>query len=501
MAGTVLWGPDTGSPEAVPSSINLPLPPPTDCIGGEYISIGAEVRIAGRSEVDLSGSCDDVAGLRFADCWRRLAELRAWKDDPESTPFFRRVELTGAGGADGCMPDPYFARNSAPCRFNVLVEVDWQDRDDDELNDDDNFSLTVDGTSLRFQSETANTRPDSTEIWVSDGSIDRTTAGGTPVPLSWSWRDTNATHTWGSTQCTNGNNTPCKGSAGNIPVHRTFLATDENATVVDLVRTSQSMQGPSGQPGLPIHSVEATGAPITVWPTVGLRSRLTAGQFRTLRAAGPQGNQSVDCEPTGGQGHDFQMFFGGCDPYYGYNDFDTQMWWLAQTPDACPRQNIIFDQPNTPGDPWLCVPAAPGFSASVIADGIAARTGNCDQIQSNSCSRTACNFPSRYPADPDLLWVPEPGDPRVVNLFVVPYGAFKGVNAQDGLPVTLFPKFYVTGWGGNGANRDPCPDDDPAQPGEIVGYFIERGNPGGPVDESRSCVPGSLRQCNAVLVR
>ncbi len=83
----------------------------------------------------------------------------------------------------------------------------------------------------------------------------------------------------------------------------------------------------------------------------------------------------------------------------------------------------------------------------------------------------------------------------------MPYGAFKGVNAQDGLPITKFPRFYVTGWGGNGSNDDPCPDDDPALPGEIVGYFIAFGEPGGPVDETLSCIPGDLTPCRAVLVR
>ncbi len=79
--------------------------------------------------------------------------------------------------------------------------------------------------------------------------------------------------------------------------------------------------------------------------------------------------------------------------------------------------------------------------------------------------------------------------------------AWDGVNAQDGLPITKFPRFYVTGWGGNGSNDDPCPDDDPALPGEIVGYFIAFGEPGGPVDETLSCIPGDLTPCRAVLVR
>ena len=164
-----------------------------------------------------------------------------------------------------------------------------------------------------------------------------------------------------------------------------------------------------GQPGFPLHSFAAqlSTSMATIYPTIGLRSALTAGQYRVLRAAGSQGNQSVDCEPTGGQGHDFQMFMNGCDPYYGFNRFGPPD--LACVVDAAGRRTPARPRrrsstwPNDPSDrgAWKCVPAAPGFSSSVIADGIAARTGNCDNIQNNSCSRTACNFPSRYPATPD----------------------------------------------------------------------------------------------------
>ena len=41
----------------------------------------------------------------------------------------------------------------------------------------------------------------------------------------------------------------------------------------------------------------------------------------------------------------------------------------------------------------------PASPLSVMADGIAARTGNCVNIQNNSCSRTECINPSRYPDD------------------------------------------------------------------------------------------------------
>jgi hypothetical protein len=498
VPGTVLWGPDTGGVTVDPSNIPLRLPPSADC-AGEYIPIGVEVAVAGRSAIDLNQSCDVLAGLRFANCWSRLAEIRAWKDDPETTPWFKAVELTGASGTDGCRADPYFARNPTHCLYDVRVDVDWQDRDDGPLGVPANFSISVNGTPLTFVSESGDV-----ETWVSQGSVDLTASGASSALLTWSWKDRDPTHSWGGVPCTAGDSTPCKGGAADIPVHRLFLATDANAGIVDVVRTSLALQPSGSQPGASLHSVFASGLQIMVSPTIGLRSALSAGQYRVLRAAGPQGNQSVDCDPTGGQGHDFQMFQNGCQPYYGFNHFgppDDPVWWTAN--DDCPSKTTIFGLPNGPSaaEAWKCVPAAPGFSASVIADGIAARTGNCVRMQDNSCSSTRCNYPSRYPDTPDPNWAADPGDPRVVNLFVVPYGAFKGVQAQDGLPITKFPRFYVTGWGGNGSNDDPCLDDDPAEPGEIVGYFITFGEPGGPVDPMSSCIPGDLTPCRAVLVR
>ena len=71
-----------------------------------------------------------------------------------------------------------------------------------------------------------------------------------------------------------------------------------------------------------------------------------------------------------------------------------------------------------------------------------------------------------------------------------------GRPADHQVPTLLRP-----GLGWERIDDDPCPDDDPALPGEIVGYFIAIGEPGGPVDETLSCIPGDLTPCRAVLVR
>jgi hypothetical protein len=70
------------------------------------------------------------------------------------------------------------------------------------------------------------------------------------------------------------------------------------------------------------------------------------------------------------------------------------------------------------------------------------------------------------------------GDPRVLQVFLTPFGSFSG-SGSNTVPVTGFATFYVTGWtaqGGGFANPcqgngdDPVPDNDA---GVIVGHFIK----------------------------
>jgi hypothetical protein len=75
----------------------------------------------------------------------------------------------------------------------------------------------------------------------------------------------------------------------------------------------------------------------------------------------------------------------------------------------------------------------------------------------------------------------EPGDPRIVPLFITSFGSFSGTGSTT-VPVIDFATFYVTGWRGGGkggkASSSVCngeagetPDDEPAK-GTIVGHFI-----------------------------
>ncbi len=335
--------------------------------------------------------------------------------------------------------------------------------------------------------------------------------GGAGLATNSALGRSNATLTW---SCRN-NPGPGPNSCGNgsVPIHSLYLGDEATAGIVDLVRTSGTGQSSGSQPGAPLHWVRAMNNPVdaTIYPTVGLNSSLYIGQKRVLRVSGPQSNQSVDCEPaTGGQGHDFQMFLNGCQPWYGINDFSGPPWWFPAS-QTCPDKNGILAQPNSENSPWECVIKAPGFSPPVVAGGISAAIGNCSNINNNSCQQHTCTNPNYYnPLNPGQ-WALQGGTPsqRVVKLFIVPYGAYKNTGPQDGLPILNFAAFYVTGWQGQPADANPCtadppgpaiPDEIPAV-GEIVGYFVNWTEPGGPYDPNSTCVIGQLTPCTAVLVR
>jgi hypothetical protein len=172
----------------------------------------------------------------------------------------------------------------------------------------------------------------------------------------------------------------------------------------------------------------------------------------------------------------------------------------------------MIAQPNSASQPWKCVVSAPGFSPNVMADGIAARTGNCTNINNNSCVKTQCLVPNDY-----VGWRAGTSayglgfeSKRIIKLFIVPYGALKGVQANDTIPILRFAAFYVTGWGSQGSgNQDPCTADPPgtpepdesAQAGEIKGYFVDFVAPGGGDPVTMKCETGSADPCHAVLVR
>ena len=503
VPGTTLWGPTVNNQTGgTPTGITLDMPGSSAC-SGDYIPISTEVRIAGvdSTVIDINNqTCTYLQSATFTDCWSRVSNIRDFKDNPLTQPWFQEVTLNGGSTGNLCRPDVLFARpaSGTDCDYTTSVSIDWNGLAAGRQGKD--FTVSIGGDALNPPNP--NGPPNGN--WTGGGLSNNNNLGRSDLMLSWTCK-------------------PNCGS-GSVPVQSLFLADDSTAGLLNLVETSIGTgQSAGGQPGSTQWFRAGNSAQtVTVYPTVGLDSSLYVGQHRVLRASGPQSNQSIDCEPnTGGQGHDFVMFANGCRPWYTFNNFTGAPWWFpgsSPPPGACPNRNGILAEPNSEGTPWECVVKAPGSSPNVIADGIAAAIGNCPpaNIKNNSCNKYQCINPNYYdPANP-AKWALGTGtpSPRVVFLFIVPYGAYRNTPSQGGLPVLNFAAFYITGWrGSGGAGTNPCegtdpdgpgpavPDESGLQKGEISGYFVDYTFPDAPGDPHSICVIGQLRPCTPVLVR
>ena len=185
--------------------------------------------------------------------------------------------------------------------------------------------------------------------------------------------------------------------------------------------------------------------------------------------------QALDCDPAVSNLRDEIGY--GCAPQYEKN-----------TGQACPAANDPqWNDPAT--QPWNCTRVSTGNSAGQVNQGLSIRT----QEGSNSCIH-----PNNWSSFPNL----PAGDPRIVPVFLVPFGAFNGSGSNNVVPVTGFATFYITGWsqGNGGQQGDPCPGADAVNGGgEIAGHFIkyvDSVNTGG---GGALCDFGAFGTCVAVL--
>ena len=126
---------------------------------------------------------------------------------------------------------------------------------------------------------------------------------------------------------------PSGNGAGEI-VQQAYIGTQDTAGAIDLARTSGSGFS-SGLPSSPLDNVTDGNKDVTVFPSIGIRSVLRPGIFTTLRTESSQGSQLVACDPSVASGQEFQLFDGGCKPWFGENPFTNGDWWNTATKE-CP---------------------------------------------------------------------------------------------------------------------------------------------------------------------
>lgn len=200
------------------------------------------------------------------------------------------------------------------------------------------------------------------------------------------------------------------------------------------------------------------------------------GQLQSLRVVSVSGNGSQSQEIDCGGGNIAAELQNGCTNPYAKNTSPT----LSCTPGPNPPQ---------------CVALQTGEAVGQVSKGLNNRfadtaAGNCNGVFPNNTVNG--------------VWNGQP-DPRIVQVFVTPFGSFSG--SGNGLvPILKFATMYVAGWSG-----DPClasnpGGTDPADPagnskGDIWGYFINYINSLGTSVGGGKCVAGTFGTCVAVLTQ
>ena len=249
---------------------------------------------------------------------------------------------------------------------------------------------------------------------------------------------------------------------------------------------------------------------------------LKTGILTTLRLDDPQANQTLRCDPNYAQGQEFCAFQSAA----GRGTARTTGVPLVEHD----HEDMPDDEPVSPTarclplaelgrTTWQCVPIAPGLSTGQVGDDIAVATENCANINNNSCQQFDCNYDGNYDGKPAATRpagcraTTRDADPRVVNLFIVPYQSLKGsTRRRETMPILGFASFYVMNWTGATTTRATLPrrlDHDGSAPpirprppgGAITGVFVKTLDyESGPVDRRR---PASrdADPCSASLVR
>jgi hypothetical protein len=530
QGGGILWGmPKVAGDLSVGDGnvgfgMHIPAYDPVDCGGRGYLPVGVEVRIASRDEVDFNQSCATLLASKFADCFRDISLIRVWPDgNPSSHPLIKQVTLNG-----GCASraDAYFGPYTGlqpvggrTCNYGASVNVDFGNR----YPASNNFKVQVNGVDL-LPPNGAGGNP--TGTWVTNGTpLVATTAqqgnqpetGNNPVTVKVFWNPPSGPQ----------QSYPSGNGAGEV-VQQAYIGTQDSAGAIDLARTSGSGFA-SGLPSAPLDNITDGNVDMTVFPTIGIRSVLRPGIFTTLRTESSQGSQLVACDPAVASGQEFQLFNGGCQPWFGANPFTNGDWWNTTTK-QCPDWNLWYGTGTMPApygqnsstNPWRCVLQAPGSSVGQTGDWMIVATQNCKVIGNNKCqswknsSEAYCANYDGTPSDPTGAnsWLKKGGDlsdPRVISLFIIPYQALKSVSGSKvEIPILSFASFYVMGWRGqNASENDPCPDPDfngvpysTPDKGTVQGVFVAgvQYEPG-PVDENAVCTEDLLTFCRPTLVR
>lgn len=430
--------------------------------------VGVRIALSGSSG---STTCGDF----LVDCYdggspNGVVYIRGWSNSGSGAqpnpPLARDVRLV-----PGTCADPYFSSATATCTIGVSAVVDFGGLPTTETE----VTATVNGATKLLDYDPASGR------WTSTGakffSID---PGQGPVTAELKWEEkTGSVTALGTCRATGSN--PCKGTFG--VVQRTFSAVEDRSGPIKLAQVWEN--------GLFWANSFERGTTRQLVVKVGLTPNLQNAQdvndpLVTLRVVGGSRNQSLDCEPPNFPGSPvsktnlYQELAYGCEPDYTTN---------KGTP--CPSTASTLWASS---EPWDCVAVQTGSATNQVPRGLNLRILGDEKP-------ATCTSPNNWSQFPNI----PAGDPRVLNVFITPFGSFSGTGSGV-VPVTKLGTFYVTGWTASGSGfKNPCEGngDDPVPGGDagnIVGHFIKYifglNNGGG---STETCDFNSFGSCIAVL--
>jgi Flp pilus assembly protein TadG len=440
-------------------NVDTPLPVTIDAS-----NIGVRIALGGGT----SSSCGDP----LVECYdlgssNGLLHVRGWSADGDAAqpnaPRARSVTLF-----PGSCSDPYFSAAATTCTIGVRASVDFGTPDPTTVGAA--LTAVVNGNSYPLTFDAAS------GTWQSSATIPIAAQAG-PVPVELKWEETAGTQGGNTCTTTGGNN--CKGTFGTV--QRSFSASASRSGPIKLVEVEEN--GAAWSNSFERCSAVQTSCTRDLVVRIGVEGSLKDAQsvndpVVSLRVVGGSQNQSLDCDPNVAKFKD--ELAQGCQPTYTRNSGG-----------ACPNSVSAL---WASAQPWPCVALQTGTAVNQVPAGLNKRILGSEQP-------STCTAPNNWAMFPNL----PKGDPRIVHVFLTPYGSFSGSGSAT-VPVSDFATFYVTGWTAQGQGfANPCKGngDDPVpgnDAGYIVGHFIkyiEVLNNGG--SGSQLCNMNQVGLCFAVL--
>lgn len=395
-------------------------------------------------------------------------------------------QARGAYFEAGTCRDPYFSPGG--CSVGLHAKVDFGPCEGVEtkvgarlnaLAGGKKYTMTLKGCSGASTSE-----------WATSEAIPIPAEAG-PVPISLEWVETKGKE--GGNECKERGGNKCFGEFKEV--QRSFAASNARSGPIRLAEIREG--GTTWANSFERCSAVKSECTYRVAVRVGIKQNLEENAadvnsppvaLRVFHEAenNPSQNQSLDCEPPkslGGITSNLREEIAlGCAPQYTRN-----------LGDACPTHSTELWSSQ---QPWDCTAIQTGGAVNQVYQGMNKRILGMEEPKKGECTH-----PNEWSKYPNLNYGT---DPRIVPVFLTPFGSFSGSGGNETVPVTNFATFYVTGWAGQGkegqTSQSICPGDEKAESGTIVGHFIKYVdvlNEGHASEEM--CNFESLTPCEAVM--